>query len=68
MLDNINNLEHLAEATSIKLNLSQFAVEKDFYVTKVIQTLTCVDDEYFALVFQGGTSQALIKHTANYNN
>jgi len=29
---------------------------KDFYTTKVIRTLTNVKDEYFELVFQGGTS------------
>lgn len=51
-----NNLSELIQATSIKLNLSQFAVEKDFHVTKVIQTLTQMNDDYFSLVFQGGTS------------
>ena len=55
MLDS-NNLRELAQATSIKLNLSQFAVEKDFYLTKAIQALSQVDDDFFELVFQGGTS------------
>ena len=55
MLDE-DNLSELAQATSIKLNISQFAVEKDFHVTKVIQTLTQTDDNYYSLVFQGGTS------------
>lgn len=56
MQNNISDLSDLAQATSIKLNLSQFAVEKDFYITNAIRTLTAVDDEYFTLVFQGGTS------------
>ena len=60
MLDNrpniIEDLKELVQATSIKLKLSQFAVEKDFYITKAIQALTQVSDDYFALIFQGGTS------------
>lgn len=55
MLDK-QNLKELSEATSFKLNLSQLAVEKDFYVTHVIQTLTQIQNDYFDLVFQGGTS------------
>lgn len=31
-----DDLQNLVQATSIKLNLSQFAIEKDFYLTKVI--------------------------------
>jgi len=57
MRDNgTENLKELTQATSIKLNLSQFAVEKDFYITKAIYALTRVEDEYFSLIFQGGTS------------
>lgn len=56
MQNNISDLRALAQAASIKLNLSQFAVEKDFYITNVIRTLITVDDDYFTLVFQGGTS------------
>lgn len=55
MLDN-HDLKELAQVTSLKLNLSQLAVEKDFYVTQAIQVLTQIDNPYFALVFQGGTS------------
>tara|TARA_R110000868_G_scaffold84822_6_gene239006 strand:- start:78582 stop:79547 length:966 start_codon:yes stop_codon:yes gene_type:complete len=55
MLDD-NNLNELAEATSQHLNLSQHAVKKDFYVTQALQVLTRIKDDYFSLVFQGGTS------------
>ena len=55
MLDN-KDLAELAQAASMRFNLSQFAVEKDFYVTKAIHALAAVNDEYFGLVFQGGTS------------
>lgn len=41
---------------SILLGIPADYVRKDYYVTKVIKTLTDVADDYFALVFQGGTS------------
>lgn len=56
MQDDLSSLQELSQATSLKLNLSQFAVEKDYYVTKVIHTLTSIQDDYFSLAFQGGTS------------
>jgi hypothetical protein len=52
----LSSFKDLAQATSIKLNLNQYAVEKDFHITNVIRTLTLVDNAHFALVFQGGTS------------
>ena len=55
MLDN-HHLKELSQAASIKLNLSQLAVEKDFYITQAIQVLTQVQNDYFELIFQGGTS------------
>lgn len=57
MLDNFKN-EELIQATSLKLKLSQFAVEKDLFVTKAIATLIAVEDDVFKLVFQGGTALA----------
>lgn len=55
MLNN-HNLDELVQVTSLKLNLSQLAIEKDFYVTQAIQLLTKIDNPDFALIFQGGTS------------
>ena len=54
MHDNLNPEQ--TRITSIELGIPSDFVRKDFYVTKAIQTLTSVDDEYFALIFQGGTS------------
>lgn len=56
MPNDTEDLKELVQATSIQLSLNQDAVEKDFYVTKAIQVLTQVEDDYFTLVFQGGTS------------
>ena len=59
MLDNRDaQYEALIQATSLKLNLSQFAIEKDLYVTKAISVLMAVPDDTFKLVFQGGTALA----------
>lgn len=55
MLDN-QGLTELSLATSQLLYLSQLAVEKDFYVTQAILALTQVKNDYFSLIFQGGTS------------
>ena len=55
MHDNNRGLSEAIHATSLKLNLSQFAVEKDYHVTQAIAALTAVENEFFALVFQGGT-------------
>ena len=43
---------------ALSLGIPQLFVEKDFYVTKAIQILANVEDTYFSLVFQGGTSLA----------
>lgn len=56
-----NNLVHdegQIQATSLELGLSQFAVEKDLYVTKAISILMAVEDDIFKLIFQGGTALA----------
>ncbi len=42
--------------TSIQLGIPVDFVRKDFFVTKVIQSLTGLENKYFALIFQGGTS------------
>ena len=49
------NLEHIKK-TAIILGIPADFVRKDYYVTKAIQILSSIQDEYFMLVFQGGTS------------
>lgn len=41
---------------SFQLGLPSDFIRKDYFVTKAIQILTAVEDDYFSLVFQGGTS------------
>ena len=57
MLDNQNDAA-LIQATGYQLNLSEFVIEKDIFVTKAIAILMSVEDEVFKLVFQGGTALA----------
>lgn len=49
------NEQHVRK-TAITLGIPADFVRKDFYVTRAIKTLTNVQDAYFALIFQGGTS------------
>jgi len=42
--------------TSILLGIPADFVRKDYFVTKAIQTLTNFEDDFFELIFQGGTS------------
>src|SRR3989344_3735746 len=46
------------EQTSEILNLPISYVRKDFYLTKAIHALSQVKNDYFELIFQGGTSLA----------
>ena len=46
------------EATANALDLPESVIEKDYYVTQVIQTLSSIENEYFRLVFCGGTCLA----------
>lgn len=48
--------EQLARKTSVLLGIPADYIKKDYFVTKAIQALTNIEDEYFALIFQGGTS------------
>lgn len=45
----------LVNKTSECLDLDEAVVEKDYYVTKVICSIASLEDEYFRLVFCGGT-------------
>ncbi len=49
-------LEEQIKKTARILGLPADFIRKDFYVTQAIQILTHIQDEYFSLVFQGGTS------------
>ena len=41
---------------SALLGISVDAVRKDYFVTQAIHALTKINDDYFELIFQGGTS------------
>jgi len=51
-------LLELIETTSELLDLEDFVIEKDYYVTQVIHALSGLENEYFRLVFAGGTCLA----------
>lgn len=57
MLNN-KSLKELISATRQYINLSDSVIEKDYYVTQVIQALSCAEDDNFRLVFAGGTCLA----------
>lgn len=54
----LDDLKDQIEATSFKLNLGQFAVEKDIYVTEIIHLISTLNHDHYRLVFQGGTCLA----------
>ena len=51
-------LIRLVSDTGELLDLDEAVVEKDYYVTQVIHALSAVENEYFRLVFCGGTCLA----------
>lgn len=50
-----SELLELIELTAQKTHLANAIIEKDFFVTQALHALTEIDDEYFELIFQGGT-------------
>lgn len=48
--------EQQIRKTAIYLGLSSDFIRKDYFVTKAIRLLVGIQNEYFGLVFQGGTS------------
>ena len=54
-MPNKKELRELIEATRQHINLSEAVIEKDYYFTQVIHELSNVENEYFRLVFCGGT-------------
>ncbi|HVE44065.1 MAG TPA: hypothetical protein VNC84_02890 [Gammaproteobacteria bacterium] len=55
---NKKDLHDLITITRQNINLREAAIEKDYYVTQVIHTLSNVEGENFRLVFCGGTCLA----------
>lgn len=55
---NSAELKELIAATQAHISLRASVIEKDYYVTQVIHVLSNVENEYFRLVFCGGTCLA----------
>jgi predicted nucleotidyltransferase component of viral defense system len=51
-------LVELIDATGKALNLAGVVIEKDYYVTQLIHALSQIENDYFRLVFCGGTCLA----------
>ncbi len=59
MLLNQNQLKELVSVTAETLSIRYPSIiEKDYYVTRVINALSSVENEYFRLIFAGGTCLA----------
>lgn len=56
MLDDI--IKGYVIGVSELLNIEECVIEKDYYVTQVIHLLSTVENEYFRLIFCGGTCLA----------
>lgn len=57
-MPNKKELQELIEVTRQHINLPAAVIEKDYYVTQVIHALLGIENEYFRLVFVGGTCLA----------
>jgi predicted nucleotidyltransferase component of viral defense system len=55
---NSKKLTELIRVTRQKINLTEVVIEKDYYVTQVIHALSGTENDYFRLVFSGGTCLA----------
>ncbi|TAK74596.1 MAG: nucleotidyl transferase AbiEii/AbiGii toxin family protein [Gammaproteobacteria bacterium] len=55
---NKKDLKDLISATRQHIALQEAFIEKDYHVTRVIHALSNVENEYFRLVFAGGTCLA----------
>ncbi len=56
MLD--NKSLRLIDDTGIALELASTVVEKDYYITQVIHALSGTENDFFRLIFAGGTCLA----------
>lgn len=48
-------LQELISATRQHINLRETVIEKDYYVTQILHALSNLENEYFKLIFCGGT-------------
>ena len=55
---NKNDFRELVEATRLKIDLLEAVIEKDYYVTYVINALSNLENDHFRLIFAGGTCLA----------
>jgi predicted nucleotidyltransferase component of viral defense system len=65
---NKKDLRDLIETTLLNIKLTGAVIEKDYYVTQVIHALSDIQNEYFRLVFAGGTCLAhnCLSHVRRY--
>lgn len=52
------DLDELISETQQQLQISAYAIEKDFYITQALFALSSIEDEKLKLVFKGGTCLA----------
>ena len=62
---NKKDLIELISVTRQHINLNDAVIEKDYYVTQVIHAVSDVENEYFRLVFCGGTCLAKAHRIVN---
>lgn len=62
---NKKDLIELISVTRQHINLNDAVIEKDYYVTQVIHAISDVENEYFRLVFCGGTCLAKAHRIVN---
>lgn len=55
---NKNDLRDLIQSTLLEIELTGAVIEKDYYVTQIINTLSNIENENFRLIFAGGTCLA----------
>src|ERR1700733_16003887 len=60
-----NFLLNKIKETSDVLDLHESIIEKDYYVAQLIQAFSSVENEYFRLVFCGGTCLAKAHRIVN---
>jgi ribosomal protein S8 len=63
--DSIELQELIAETANVIPTLRAGAIEKDYYVTQVIQALAEIKSNYFSLTFVGGTALAKAHRLVN---
>jgi predicted nucleotidyltransferase component of viral defense system len=62
---NKNDLRDLIETALLEIELTGAVIEKDYYVTQIIHALSDIQNEYFRLIFAGGTCLAKAHRIVN---